>query len=148
MDIEHSAPAVTRQEREMAAAPERVFDLLVDVAGWPRWQSAVTRVDATGPLAEGSTFRWRSGGVGITSTVEQLQRPRSVGWRGTAIGTRAVHVWHLEPTASGGTRVTTEESMSGWLPRLLPGMVRRTLDRGVRETLDALAEEAEGRGDG
>ena len=45
MEIDNDAPAVTRQEREVAMAPERVFDLIVDVAGWPRWQPAVTKVD-------------------------------------------------------------------------------------------------------
>jgi hypothetical protein len=55
-----------------------------------------------------------------------------------------VHVWALEPV-DGGTRVRTEESMSGWLPRILAPVVRRMLDRGVAATLDAL-ERATGRG--
>src|SRR5690242_19239509 len=119
MEIDQHAPATTRQERHVAAAPERVFALLSDVAAWPDWQDHVRSVEVTGALAVGTTFRWRSRGVTITSTVEVLERPRTIGWSGRAVGTRARHVWHLEPTADGGTLVRTEESMSGWLPRLL-----------------------------
>lgn len=142
MHIDDQAPAVTRQERKVTASPDRVFGLLADVTAWPSWQPDVTRVEFSGALAVGSTFRWRARGVTITSTVELLDRPRTIGWTGRAIGTRARHVWFLEPTGDGGTLVRTEESMSGWLPRLLGSMVRKTLDGGVAVTLDALAAAA------
>jgi hypothetical protein len=53
----------------------------------------------------------------------------------------ALHVWALE-TAPGGTLLRTEESMTGWLPRLSPRMMQRTLESGVAATLDALAAAA------
>lgn len=143
MEIEQNAPAVTRQERIVSAPPERVFQLLADVAAWPEWQPHVRRSrvesgDADGGL--GTTFVWRSGGVTITSTIGQWDRPRAIGWTGRTIGTRAVHVWSLEPVGADQTLVRTEESMSGWLPRVLTSMTRRTLEDGVRATLDALVE--------
>ncbi|MFC5381810.1 SRPBCC family protein [Aquipuribacter nitratireducens] len=142
--IDETAPAVTRQERVVGAAPARVLALLRDVTAWPAWQPEVQRVDRVEPqglLRVGSTFRWRSGGVWITSTVVELEEGRAIAWTGRAVGTRAVHTWVLDEVP-GGTRVRTEESMSGWLPRLLPGAVRRTLENGVASTLDALAAEA------
>jgi uncharacterized protein YndB with AHSA1/START domain len=146
MKIETNAPAVTRQERVVDAPPEVVFALLADVRSWPRWQPAVStaELEGAGELAVGTSFRWRSGGTTIVSTVQELAAPSTIGWTGRALGTRAVHVWALEPV-DGGTRVRTEESMSGWLPRILAPVVRRMLDRGVAATLDAL-ERATGRG--
>jgi hypothetical protein len=131
--------AVTRQERFVPADPERVLDLLTDVAAWPSWQPDVSSVEVDGPLAFGSVFRWRSG-VAITSTVTVLEPARLV-WTGRAIGTRAVHGWTLESVA-GGTLVRTEESMSGWLPRLMRRSMQRTLEKGVASTLDALVVRA------
>lgn len=142
MDIDQHAPATTRQQRHLSAPPDVVFALLVSVNDWPRWQSGVTtaRIVDADALTVGGTFRWKSRGASIVSTVHDLDAPRTVVWTGRAIGTSAVHVWHLEP-AEGGTWVRTEESMSGWLPRLLPRMVQRALDQGVGATLDALEEE-------
>lgn len=143
MQIDTNAPAVTRQEREIDAAPEVVFALLADVADWPRWQTDVSESEivGAGPLEVGTSFRWKSGGASIVSTVETLTAPTTIGWSGRAIGTRAVHVWVLEPVA-GGTRVRTEESMAGWSPRILGPLARRMLDKGVAATLDALEQEA------
>src|SRR4051812_45355399 len=107
MTIDEKAPAITRQEREVGLSPDEVFELLADVGGWPRWQRDVARVDPSGPVRVGSTFRWRSGGVTITSTVEELDRPTTIGWTGRAIGTRPTHVWWLTPSPNGGTLVRT-----------------------------------------
>ena len=137
-----NAPALTSQELRVDAPPERVFALLADIEQWPRWQPSVTEATIRGQdaLSAGATFVWKSG-TRITSTVELFDSPRAIGWRGRAIGTRAIHVWHLDPDGTG-TLVRTEESMEGPLPRLMPRMVRKMLENGVRETLDALAEEA------
>lgn len=146
MQIDTKAPAITSQERVLGATPEVVFALLADVADWPRWQPEVSssEVVGAGSLEVGTSFRWKSGGATIVSTVQTLTAPTTIGWTGRAIGTRAVHVWFLEPVASG-TLVRTEESMAGWLPRLLGPMVRRMLEKGVAATLDALQRET-GRG--
>lgn len=137
--IDDTAPAVTRQERRVPASPERVLALLTDVADWPRWQTKVTAASGETPVRLGSSFTWRSG-VGIASTITALEADRLVVWTGRAIGTRAIHAWTLEESG-GGTLVRTEESMDGWLPRLLRRTVQRTLDSGVAATLDDLEAE-------
>jgi uncharacterized protein YndB with AHSA1/START domain len=134
--INETAPALTRQERRIAATPQRVFDLLADVDQWPSWQGAVSKVSVESPVRTGTTFRWRSG-VPITSTITVLEPARAIAWTGRAVGTRAIHTWSLTPV-DGGALVRTEESMTGWLPRLLPRTIGRTLDRGVTAVLDAL----------
>ena len=135
-DIDRTAPATTVQERVVAASPEQVFALLADVEAWPTWQPKVSKASSDGPFTIGSTFRWRSGAA-ITSTVTVFEPGRTIAWTGRALGTHAVHTWALE-AVGGGTRVLTEESMSGWLPRVMTRTVQRTLDQGVSAVLDAL----------
>jgi hypothetical protein len=67
----------------------------------------------------------------------------ALGWTGRAFGTRAAHAWTLTPRA-GGVLVETEESLEGWLPRLLRGMMRRTLEESINVWLASLERKAEG----
>ena len=132
--INEQAPAVARESERIEAAPDVVFSTLADLASWPTWQEAVSSVKADGPATPGSTFRWRSGGVGITSTVELFAPATALGWRGSSIGTRAIHVWRFRPEDEG-TLVETEESMEGWLVSLLRGPMRKVLRQGVSSAL-------------
>ena len=67
-----------------------------------------------------------------------------LGWTGTSMGMHAVHVWRLEPDGRR-TMARTEESWSGALPRLLPGMMRRSLQKTLDSWLSHLKTEAEAR---
>ena len=58
------------------------------------------------------------------------------------MGTRAIHVWRLEPDGDG-TRVVTEESMEGWPVRLLKSFFQETLDKTLDAWLPALKTQAE-----
>lgn len=121
----------------VAAPPQILWDLLVDVEGWPRWNDAVTGVDSPGPLAAGTRFRWRAGGVPITSTVVIHEPVRRLGWTGRAPGIRAFHSWELQP-AAGGTRVVSREDWWGPLPRIAPRRSRRMLRAALTDGLGAL----------
>ena len=88
-----------------------------------------------GPLALGTTFRWRAGRWTINSTLQRVEPPLLLGWIGKMPGISAVHIYRLE-AAEVGTRVHTEESWAGWLPRLLRGPMHASLqgalERGLR----------------
>lgn len=132
MEINQAAPAVAMKEIVIAAAPETVWAIHTDINSWSNWHPEITAVELKGPLKPGSTFTWKSGPGSITSTLNVVEPFRRVAWTGKAMGTRAIHVWRLEPTGED-TRVVTEESMDGWPVSLLRGFFRKTLDR----TLDA-----------
>ncbi|MDJ0382379.1 SRPBCC family protein [Streptomyces sp. G-G2] len=109
-------------------APLRtVWNLQADVERWPSWQAPVTAAErlGSGPLHEGSAFRWATPlppnptpatGLEITSTVEQLGHHTCIRWTGPAIGEGlhidGVHVWTFTETR-GGVRVSTEETHTG-----------------------------------
>jgi uncharacterized protein YndB with AHSA1/START domain len=116
-----SAPSVRSTASITIAAPlERVWRLLAAVDDWPRWNPGVTAAHLDGLLTPGSVFTWTENGFGIESTILTVEPGRYLAWRGHAVGTDAVHVWHIE-RAAAGVRVTTTETFSGWLPTFLPG---------------------------
>ena len=96
---------------------------------------------ATGPGAE---FRWKAGPGTIVSTLERVEQPSYISWRGRGLTIKAYHEWWLEPR-DGGTHVRTEESFSGLLARLLRGMLEKTLDKTLIDGLVHLKHEAERR---
>jgi uncharacterized protein YndB with AHSA1/START domain len=143
MEVNRKAPAFFHGEVFVEAPIERVWAVHTDVDSWPEWRPDVSRAELEGPLAEGSVFRWRSRGVNLTSTIREVELERSVAWTGRAFGTRAAHAWTLTPRA-GGVLVETEESFEGWLPRLLRGMMQRTLEESINVWLASLKRKAEG----
>jgi hypothetical protein len=115
---------------------------LTDFGRWPEWNPQVKSMSFDGPPAPGSEFRWKAGPGTIVSTLEQVEPPRFVRWRGRTMTIKAIHEWQLEPR-DGGTRVETEESYSGTLARLLRGTLQKTLDKALDDGLEHLKREAE-----
>jgi uncharacterized protein YndB with AHSA1/START domain len=144
VDVDRNAPVTIERVAEIEATPDAVWDVLVDVEGWPDWNPDVKSAQLEGSFAAGSEFRWKSGASTIHSTIELVERPRLVGWSGTTLGARATHVWRLEPTSTG-TRVLTEESMSGLVPRLFSGWMKRTLERSLDTWLAEMTKTVESR---
>ena len=140
-----AGPSVTsRREIEAAAPPEVVWEVLTDFGRWQEWNPEVKSMSYEGPLASGAMFRWKAGPGTIVSTVEEIDRPRYIRWRGRTLSISAIHEWRLE-RRGGGTHVETEESFSGFLVRLLRGTLQKQLDRALEEGLGHLKREAERR---
>lgn len=144
MEVNRGAPAIAEGDIRIAASPEVVWDVLSDVDRWPSWSPDIKAARLEGPLASGSTFRWRSGGTSLVSVLRVVDPPRELGWTGTTLGIRAVHVFRLNPE-DGGTWVRSEESWEGLLPRFLKGYSRKAIDRGIANWLRLLKDEAERR---
>ncbi len=144
MEIDRSAPATAEGEIDIAASPEVAWDVISDLERWPSWSPDIKRVTLEGPLAPGTVFRWRSRSASLTSTLRAVDPPRELGWTGTTMGIRAVHIFRFEPR-DGGTLARSEESWDGLLAKLLKGYSRRTLDKEIHEWLARLKAEAERR---
>jgi uncharacterized protein YndB with AHSA1/START domain len=134
----------SKREVEIAAPPEVVWDVLTGFEQWPNWNPDVKSMSFEGPVAPGSEFRWKAGPGTIVSTLEEVDRPRFIKWRGRTLSIKAVHDWRFEPS-NGGTRVETEESFSGFLARLFRGSLQKTLDRSTESGLEHLKRESERR---
>jgi uncharacterized protein YndB with AHSA1/START domain len=144
MKVDEHAPVIGSAEAQVAAPPEVVWDILAALETWPSWNPDVKSVQVDGPVAEGTTFRWKAKPGTIRSRIERLDRPSLIGWTGRTLGIDAVHVWRLEPRDSG-TFVRTEESFSGLLPRLMRGRIQKTLDAALDTGVRQLKAEAERR---
>lgn len=131
MQIDRSAPLMSRKEVFLPVSPETFWQLHTDINHWADWRSDVSSATLEGLLKPGSVFIWKTPGVTITSTLQEVETNRRISWTGTGLGTKAVHVWILE-ARDDGTLVVTEESMSGWLPRamklFMPGFLDKSLD--------------------
>jgi uncharacterized protein YndB with AHSA1/START domain len=137
-------PVSSSREIEVAAPPEVVWEVLTNFDRWPQWNPEVKSMSFDGPLAPGSVFRWKAGPGTIVSTLEEVDPPRYVRWRGRTMSIAASHQWRLEPRADG-TQVETEEAFSGVLARLLRRSLQKQLDRALEEGLEHLKREAERR---
>jgi uncharacterized protein YndB with AHSA1/START domain len=144
MNIDPNAPLVARDEIVIAAPVEKVWGLETDINRWPEWQPGVTAARLEGDLAAGSVFRWKAAGMGLVSTLQEVQPPQRVSWTGKSLGMSAVHCWTFEAQGDR-TRVITEESISGWLASLLkllmPGFLQKDMVKSL-ETLKAQAEKS------
>jgi uncharacterized protein YndB with AHSA1/START domain len=117
---------------EISAAPERVWQALIDVQSLPNWTASMTdvRLDPPGPLAVGSRARIRQPKLGSNDwTVTELAPLTSFTWvnRRTGLLSTASHV--IEPTPAGGARLRLALEQSGFfapiLGALTGGLTRR-----------------------
>lgn len=142
MNIDPSAPLHARQDILIAAPLEHVWNLQTDINRWQEWQPDVASAKLEGPLKSGTVFRWKAAGLGITSTLQHVEPMQRIGWTGDSLGMKAVHNWTFQPEANG-TRVTTEESITGWLARLLKLFDANYMEKSLQKSLSILKTQAE-----
>lgn len=142
MNINENAPVTAAGVIDVAADQETIWRVLVAIDHWPDWNPDIKKAALQGELAVGSKFSWKAGPGTINSTILELQRPHMIAWKGMTLGITAIHIWRLEPSG-GRTRVMTEESWEGLLPRILAGQMKRMLQRSIDSGLMHLKMEAE-----
>lgn len=142
MNIDSKAPLTGRREILIDAPIERVWEVQTDIENWPKWQKEVTFAKLDGELRPGTAFQWKAMGVNITSVLQEVVENESIGWSGRSIGMGAAHIWRFERQGKG-TKVITEESLSGWLPRLIKLFKPEFLEEALAKSLRTLKVEVE-----
>ena len=142
MTINSDAPAVSRKEIRIEASPVEVWAVHADINAWSDWNADISASRLHGDLVPGAVFEWESNGMGITSTLEVVEPGRRIGWTGRARGTQARHLWILEKDGDG-TIIRTEESLEGWMTKLLRRQVQRAMDTSLDAWLQDLKTEVE-----
>jgi len=139
------------------AGREDVWELLVDVEGWPEWKPFIKRAKIKGgyeSLSCGSRIKMgvlMSGpaSVPLTVTVTEFNRPGRLAWEGGVAGLlHAVHSFTLEETADG-TRVTSSEVFKGALvgPMKRIFITEEDLEKLHQDWVQAIKDRAEKRED-
>jgi uncharacterized protein YndB with AHSA1/START domain len=145
MNMNKQATLIAHKEILIQAPPEAVWQIHTDINRWGQWHPGITMTNLAGPLAAGSVFQWKTGGLTLTSTIQVVEPNQRIGWTGKGVGTQASHLWTLKPHQDG-TLLTTEESMQGWLVVCLKLIMPKFLDGSLDTWLQSLKRRAEGQG--
>lgn len=138
--IDEQAPVKTSGGILIAAPPERVWDLLIDLARWPVINPAFSDVRLQSLPAERTTFSFKLNNFPIKAELAAVDPCRLLTWVGTSLWFRAIDVLRLEPVPSG-SRLYMAESFSGFLAPLF--VSSEQLRRQHDQTLNAFKRAAE-----
>ena len=137
-----------RTEIDIAAAADRVWDVLTDFAAYPRWNPFIRQVD--GVLAPRARLRVRiqpPGGRAMTfhPTVLRVEDGRHFSWRGRTLLPGLFdgeHAFDLEPTRDS-TRFVHGEVFRGVLVPFLAATLRTMTRQGFEAMNAALKKRVE-----
>ncbi|WP_158563318.1 SRPBCC family protein [Chitinophaga silvatica] len=136
------APVQTVQKIIINATPEKVYRIMSDVNNWATWHTDIQQPVLQGIFQKANSFNWKTNGLTIHSTIHTATPFSKIGWSGKAFGAFAIHNWTFTP-CQGGTEVTVEESMEGWLVSLASRKFQGGLENSLQLWLHNLKSEAE-----
>ena len=142
MEINQAAPVFALKEIIIDAPVSKVWQTQANIEEWPQWQPNITSVKMNGGLQPGSTFHWKAQGMTIHSRLHTVESETRIGWTGNSLGMYAIHNWMFEEHGEK-TRAITEESLSGWLTRLMKLFDPHFLDKSMETALQRLKARAE-----
>lgn len=140
--INSNAPVKCSKTVTVNASIEQVWEALTDINNWTMWQTDISKSVLHGDLKPETTFEWRSGGAKIRSTIHTVEMFNHFGWTGRSFGMAAIHNWTLRE-ANGKTTVSVDESMEGFIARLLQRSLNGNLEKGMQNWLTLLKQECE-----
>lgn len=130
---------------DIAAAPERVWDVMRDVERWPEWTPSMERVQRLegGAFAVGSRVRIKQPSLPPSDwRVTALEEGRGFAWASRSPGVRVRGEHWIEPTRDG-SRVTLSLHFSGPLGPLVARLGRSLIERYVAMEASGLRERSE-----
>ncbi len=137
-----------RTSVDVAAPPDRVWEVLVDVERWPEWTDSVTsarRLDA-GPLSVGSRVEVAQPRIPPgTYTVTALEPGRAFLWEQRQPGSTVSAHHECAALPDGGTRVELRVVMGGAVGGVVGRLYRRLTERYLAMEAAGLKARAEGR---
>jgi hypothetical protein len=137
-----------RDEIEIDAPPERVWEVLTDFDSYPEWNPFVTRI--SGRVERGARLDVRivppgTKGMGFNPRVIAAEPRRELAWLGRFLAPGIFDgEHHLELEELGGrrTRFVQREMFKGLLTRVMGGTLDNTLE-GFRQMNKALKQRVE-----
>jgi uncharacterized protein YndB with AHSA1/START domain len=150
MTAEQEVPRVVSASREIAAGPERIFELIADPAAQPRWDGNDNLAEApSGQRVRGTgdvfTMRLTRGAIRENHVVEFVEG-RRIAWRPAEPGQEPPgHLWRweLRPTGPSRTQVTCTYDWTRLADEKRLLRARATTADKLRASLDRLAALAE-----
>ena len=137
---------------EIAAHPDRVWDVMSDVERWPEWTPSVSGAQLldAGGLRPGQRARLRQPRLPVAIwTVERIEHGRTFAWRSDAAGLSSVGEHTVEKKDADSSRVVVRLTHSGPLAgpvRVIYGGLIRRYVRFEAEGLKRAVESKESTG--
>lgn len=141
--INENAPVKSKNQIEIHAPVDTVWNILTDIKNWNKWQTAVTETIVDEKIEEGIEFEWKAGGLSFKSKIHTSKPYTAFGWTGTTIGASAIHNWTFIKKGNDTTIVIVEESLQGVFPKLFKKYFQSNLDKGVLTNLMELKNASE-----
>ena len=135
---------VNEQTVETTAAAEDVWALWADVAGWPRWNGDIERIELRGPFAAGSTIVMTPiGDEPVELRIAEAVEPTLFVDEADG-GDFVVRTTHrVEPLGARRNRVVYRMEISGQAADTIGPQIGPEISGDFPETLAALVELAE-----
>lgn len=140
--INNNAPVKCSKTITINASSEKVWAVMTNINNWANWQTDISNPKINGELNPNTTFDWKSGGAKIHSTLHTVEPFKNFGWTGETFGIFAIHSWSFTET-NGQTEVSVDESMEGFLAKLLKKSFNKNLEKGMQKWLELLKQECE-----
>ncbi|WBB77801.1 SRPBCC family protein [Micromonospora sp. WMMD882] len=135
-----------RRTVQVAASAGTVARVMRDVAGWPRWNASVERLDrpGVGPLTVGETVRLKQRRLPAnTWTVTDVDESGFT-WTATSGGVRTTGDHRARAVDAGRTEAVLTLTLDGPLARLSALFAARLIRRYLDQEAEGLRREAEG----
>lgn len=140
MDYEHTV--------DIAAPPEKVWEVLTDVERWPDWTASVSKVERldSGKLRVGSSARVKQPGLpSLVWLVTALVPGRSFSWAARSAGVTTVAGHRVDAAGGGGgLTVTLSVRQTGLLAPLVALLASGRTRRYVQMEASGLKRWCEG----
>jgi uncharacterized membrane protein len=140
--VNNNAPVFAKNQIQINAPVETVWQVLTNNKEWPIWQKSVTKVIIDNKPIEGTEFKWEADGFTFNSKIHTANEFTAFGWTGKIIGTSAIHNWTFT-SKDNTTIVTVEESLQGVLPLIFRSNFQKKLEAGLLKNLHELKNEVE-----
>ncbi len=141
-NIKPKAPVTCTNSIVIDSSAFEVWEVLTAINKWPEWNKAISKSRLLGPLQAGSRFKWKTGGISISSILLTVIPYTSFGWSGKSLGISAIHTWNITELKRV-TEVRVEESLQGLIPRLFNRILTKTIEKNMQKWLEFLKDECE-----
>jgi uncharacterized protein YndB with AHSA1/START domain len=141
-NINDKAPVKSSKTITINASSEKVWTVMTNIENWATWQTEISNSKLNGELKPETTFDWKTGGAKIHSTLHTVEPFKHFGWTGRTFAMFAIHNWTLTEK-DGKTTVAVDESMEGFLAKLLKKSFNKNLEKGMQTWLDLMKKECE-----
>ena len=111
--INNDAAMVNEAIIEISASDQYIWDLLVNIPDWRKWNPDITEVLANGISYKGDNFVWRWGSK-INTAVHLFEPHAKLSWFSKNMAYRSIIVWEIKKISDQKTQVTLKESRDGF----------------------------------